>query len=245
MNTATYILASEGWNIENFHAVNASNTSIAKFEIAKMHGIAPDDVSVLSVSSNDIPREEAQCSRGWGERCAHSHGKKCRCKCGGRNHGKAYGKSLYARKHDEDQAEIGISERHGASFTHSYRGYYTDGGKCDVEFIPGEVPTLIISQREDCNNTSVTNMIEYLAAELLERLYPEAFNGAPVRVIEHYPSQYDGMKHHLRAEDTWDEVTFASMKPEAVFMGGIQRKKLGRPQWKRVHEGKVYTSAAT
>lgn len=28
-----------------------------------------------------------QCSKGWGARCARSKGKRCRCACGGRNHG--------------------------------------------------------------------------------------------------------------------------------------------------------------
>ena len=28
-----------------------------------------------------------QCSKGWGGRCARSRGTKCRCACGGRNHG--------------------------------------------------------------------------------------------------------------------------------------------------------------
>jgi len=30
-----------------------------------------------------------QCGRGWSKRCAASHSKKCRCRCGGANHGAA------------------------------------------------------------------------------------------------------------------------------------------------------------
>lgn len=29
----------------------------------------------------------AECSRGWSARCHNSHGKRCRCACGGQNHG--------------------------------------------------------------------------------------------------------------------------------------------------------------
>jgi hypothetical protein len=31
--------------------------------------------------------EEVMCSKGWAERCAHAKNKKCRCACGGANHG--------------------------------------------------------------------------------------------------------------------------------------------------------------
>lgn len=29
-----------------------------------------------------------QCSKGWGERCANGRGHRCRCACGGQNHGR-------------------------------------------------------------------------------------------------------------------------------------------------------------
>lgn len=32
----------------------------------------------------------AQCSKGWGERCAEARGKRCACACGGVNHGGLY-----------------------------------------------------------------------------------------------------------------------------------------------------------
>jgi hypothetical protein len=31
----------------------------------------------------------AECGRGWAKRCASSKGKKCRCQCGGTNHGRS------------------------------------------------------------------------------------------------------------------------------------------------------------
>lgn len=36
-----------------------------------------------------ISQSPARCSRGWGARCPASHGSKCRCACGGANHGVA------------------------------------------------------------------------------------------------------------------------------------------------------------
>jgi len=38
--------------------------------------------------------EKPQCGKGWANRCAHSRGKKCQCRCGGRNHGAAYRRSV-------------------------------------------------------------------------------------------------------------------------------------------------------
>lgn len=35
---------------------------------------------------------EANCSKGWGMRCAAAIGRKCRCACGGANHGKVFGR---------------------------------------------------------------------------------------------------------------------------------------------------------
>lgn len=42
-----------------------------------------------------------QCGKGWALRCARSCGKKCRCRCGGRNHGSAY----------REQVELGIPKK--------------------------------------------------------------------------------------------------------------------------------------
>jgi hypothetical protein len=39
---------------------------------------------------------EQQCSRGWGERCPKSTGKRCRCQCGGYHHG------TYHRRQEEN-----------------------------------------------------------------------------------------------------------------------------------------------
>lgn len=45
-----------------------------------------------------------QCSRGWFERCFHGKGRRCRCACGGQNHGKS-GRGLvggYAPAKDDE-----------------------------------------------------------------------------------------------------------------------------------------------
>jgi hypothetical protein len=69
-------------------------------------------------------------------------------------------------------------------YVHHYRGYWSDGGKCRVRIYRenGQVPVVICSQLPDNDNTSVTNMAEYLATEIIrEHALP-----TPLVWIEHY-----------------------------------------------------------
>jgi hypothetical protein len=70
-------------------------------------------------------------------------------------------------------------------YVHRYRGYWSDGGKCRIRIFYqiGCAPMVICSQLPDNPNTSVTNMVEYLVAEMLRG------HGLPTPLmwIEHYP----------------------------------------------------------
>ena len=70
-------------------------------------------------------------------------------------------------------------------YVHYYRGYWSDGGKCRIRIYQEDDhdPVVICSQLPDNNNTSVTNMAEYLAAEVIE----EHGLATPLIWIEHYP----------------------------------------------------------
>jgi hypothetical protein len=54
-------------------------------------------------------------------------------------------------------------------YIHHYRGYWSDGGKCRIRIYreDGQSPVVICSQLPDNDNTSVTNIVEYLAAEII------------------------------------------------------------------------------
>jgi hypothetical protein len=70
-------------------------------------------------------------------------------------------------------------------YIHPYRSYWSDGRKCRIRIYRGErrVPVVICSQLTDNDNTSVTNMVEYLAAEVIrEHNLP-----TPLVWVEHYP----------------------------------------------------------
>jgi hypothetical protein len=55
-------------------------------------------------------------------------------------------------------------------YIHRYRGYWSDGGKCRIRIYQedGQNPVVVCSQLPENDNTSVTNMAEYLAAEVIE-----------------------------------------------------------------------------
>jgi hypothetical protein len=70
---------------------------------------------------------------------------------------------------------------------HYYRGYWSDGGRCRIRIYQedGLVPMVICSQLADNENSSVTNMAEYLAAEVVE----EHSLSTPLTWVKHYPER--------------------------------------------------------
>jgi hypothetical protein len=75
-----------------------------------------------------------------------------------------------------------------ADFRYAYRGYWDDGGFCRVRLFaaPARSPLIVVSQLEECRNTSITNMAEYLAAEIGAKHFPDRFeHPEPFTWIEH------------------------------------------------------------
>jgi hypothetical protein len=95
-----------------------------------------------------------------------------------------------------------------------YRGYWSDGGKCRVRIYQenGMDTVVICSQLLDNENTSVTNMAEYLAVEVIE----EHYLSTPLRGIECYPE-------HRGEPGKYSLVRFSSWEPEEVCLGGTWR----------------------
>jgi hypothetical protein len=107
-------------------------------------------------------------------------------------------------------------------YVHRYRGYRSDGGRCRVRIYQGDsrVPVVICSQLPDNPNTSVTNMAEYLAAEVIE----EHSLPTPLTWIEHYP-EHEGEigEYSLTAFSDWEFME--------VCLGGVWRDLVGSPAW--------------
>ena len=68
---------------------------------------------------------------------------------------------------------------------HYYRGYWSNGGRCRILIYreDGQIPVVVCSQLPDNDNTSITNMAEYLVAEVIKAHSLTT----PITWIEHYP----------------------------------------------------------
>src|SRR5689334_12025213 len=93
-------------------------------------------------------------------------------------------------------------------------------GRCRVRILQesGKPPTMVLTELNDNESTSVTNLIEVLAAELIARHFPSRFEVVgeePVTLIEHYPPR-PGARGRRAIEPTYDRVGFASWVPRRV-----------------------------
>ncbi len=107
-------------------------------------------------------------------------------------------------------------------YVHHYRGYWSEGGRCRVRIFREEeqLPVVVCSQLPDNTNTSVTNMAEYLAAEVIKKHSLPA----PLVWLEHYPE-------HEGKIGEWSRVRFSSWEVEEVSLGGVRRRRVGSPRW--------------
>ena len=90
------------------------------------------------------------------------------------------------------------------------RGYWSEGGKCRIRVYreDGHDPVVMCSQLPTNENTSATNMAEYLAAEVIgEYSLP-----VPLLWIEHYPEHEGGIGEY-------SQVRFSSWDHEGVCPG--------------------------
>ncbi len=110
-------------------------------------------------------------------------------------------------------------------YVYEYRGYWSDGGRCRIRVYrgEGEPPVVVCSQLPENDNTSVTNMAEYLAAEVVE----QHDLPTPLVWVEHYPE-------HEGQIGEWSLVRFSSWEVEEVCLGGVRRHRVGPPRWSRL-----------
>jgi hypothetical protein len=107
-------------------------------------------------------------------------------------------------------------------YIHYFRGYWSDGGKCRICIYQeeGQVLVVICSQLPENKNTSITNMAEYLAAEVIE----EHGLATPLIWIEHYPE-------HRGRPGEYSLVRFSYWERREVRLGGVCRYRVGSPRW--------------
>jgi len=115
-------------------------------------------------------------------------------------------------------------------YIHYYRGYWSEGGKCRIRIYQeeGHAPIVICSELPDNDNTSVTNMAEYLAAEVIQ----EHHLPVPLVCIQHYPE-------HEGEVGEYSLVGFSSWERREVCLGGVWRYRVGSPRRLPLSQGQV------
>jgi hypothetical protein len=115
-------------------------------------------------------------------------------------------------------------------YVHRYRGYWSDGGRCRIRiyYEDGRAPIVICSQLPGNDNTSVTNMAEYLAAEVIE----EHKLPTPLLWVEHNPD-------HKGEIGEYSLVKFSSWEQTEVYLGGVWRYRIRSPRWSALRREEV------
>jgi len=125
-------------------------------------------------------------------------------------------------------------------YLYEYRGYQGCTSSCRIQIFgrPGVVPIVIATELPSNHGTSVTNMAEYLAAEIIAKHFPQRFEEeVPVCWIEHYPPiQAYGRSGKTRE---YSLVEFASYRPRLVQRFGGPRLSIGEPNWRYLEEQEV------
>lgn len=110
-------------------------------------------------------------------------------------------------------------------YTHSYKGSSSVRSCCRIRlYLPYEdtdAAVVICSELPNNPGTPVTDAAEQLVAEVIAHFRLPA----PPVWIEHHPEAND---------ETFDLVTFAHYEVRTVLRGGILRKEIGAPTWKRL-----------
>jgi hypothetical protein len=115
-------------------------------------------------------------------------------------------------------------------YIHRYRGYWSDGGKCRIRIYQedGQDPVVICSQLPENTNTSVTNMAEYLAAEVIE----EHSLTTPLTWIEHY-------SRHQGQPGEYSLARFSSCERQEASLESVWRYRVGSPRLSSLHPEEV------
>ena len=113
---------------------------------------------------------------------------------------------------------------------YDYEGFWRHPAVCRIRIYEraDATPVVIATELAENTGTSITNMAEYLAAEIISHHFPERFETEePVIWVEQYP-RHPGQ----RDLPEFSQVAFASYTPRIVWAGMRQRIRLGQPSWR-------------
>ena len=123
---------------------------------------------------------------------------------------------------------------------YDYEGFWRHPAVCRIRIFEraDATPVVIATELAENTGTSITNMAEYLAAEIIRHHFPERFETEepePVIWIEQYPRRPDDslkLPEFSRAE-------FSSYTPRVGWLCGKQRVHIGQPTWKFMERREV------
>jgi hypothetical protein len=140
------------------------------------------------------------------------------------------------------QSETGRPLPKAVDVIHRFRGVWDHEPEaiCRLRIFqePGRTPVVVCSELDENPSTSVTNMAEILAAEVIAQYFPTRFEELePVIWIEHYPG-FEDQRRGTRQPPQYDRLGFASWSPHRVWLGAQARLSLGEPDWRPlpIHE---------
>lgn len=131
---------------------------------------------------------------------------------------------------------------------HTYGGFWGSTGHCGLQIFPGsdDIPVVILTELPSNNSTSVTNLIESLAAEVLEKYLPNRVGQRlPFHCIEHYtetrdhPETFDLVTFELRVPERHASTLIVDLSGPALTGSTEKRLSLGHPQWKPITREQV------
>jgi len=123
-------------------------------------------------------------------------------------------------------------------YRYAYQGYDDQGGLMQVRIFAGEdrPPLILARQLPESGGTAVSNLVEYLAAEIARRHFPERLEMTeeqPFLFVEEYRRQ---RAPAITTIPRFLGVTFASYIPHVVRLGAFERVRIGRPTVRPVPE---------
>lgn len=123
-----------------------------------------------------------------------------------------------------------------ADYRYDYRGFWQSEGFCRIRVFeaPGRSPVIIATELPNNPGTSITNLVEYLAPEIIAKHVPHRFEAAePVVWIEHYPPREDP-RRGTRGKPDYDRVFFSSWTPRTEYLHGKLRVRFVEPDWRHM-----------
>ena len=121
-----------------------------------------------------------------------------------------------------------------------YEGFRPEQkGRCRIRIYDRTVRgrgSVIVCTAYDASAYSITNAIEYIAADVITRHFKRI--DGPLTWIEHYPE-------HRAEIGEYSLVRFSSWEFEEVCLGGVWRPRIGSPRWSPLgSEGMLVGSGA-